>query len=274
MEIIKQDGEKESFSDQKLVDSLKKSGADQNLADEIVEHIKKEIKSGMSTSQIAKHATFLLKQRSKKVATSYSLKEAVLDLGPTGFPFEKFIAEILKEKGYETRVGEILKGGCADHEIDVLAFNENKLIVIEAKFHNNHGIKTDLKTALYVKARFDDLKEQNFNFGFTRNPNENWLITNTKFTSSAIKYGKCAGLTMTSWNYPKENNLQNMIEDSGLHPLTCLDTLSQKQKIEALKTGEVLCKKLHNNEELLKSIGLEEEKIAEVKKEIVLVCGI
>ncbi|WKZ26722.1 MAG: restriction endonuclease [Candidatus Paceibacterota bacterium] len=272
--ILKADRRLEDFDKEKLINSLINSGANQGLAVEIAEHIQRELKDGMSSDQISKHSAFLLEKHSKKVAVSYSLKNAVLALGPSGFPFEKFIAEILKEKGYQTLVGEIVTGQCAEHELDVLAFNENKLIAIEAKFHNEHGIRSDLKVALYVQARFEDLLQKEYDYGGKRKFNENWLITNTKFTSSAFKYGKCKGMTMIGWNYPKEGNLQDMIEDSGLHPLTCLTTLSQKQKIEALKSGEVLCKKLHNNEGLLKSIGISGEKMDEVKREINLVCEI
>ncbi len=274
MKILKADKQLEEFNEEKFVNSLARSGATRELASEIAEHIRQELREGMSTSQIAKHSAFLLRKKSEKVATSYSLKDAVLALGPSGFPFERFIAELLKEKGYQTLVGEIIRGRCVEHELDVIAFNENKLVAVEAKFHNEHGVKSDLKVALYVQARFEDLSFKEFNYGHLRKFDENWLITNTKFTKSALEYGRCVGINMIGWNYPKKGNLQDMIEDSGLHPLTCLETLSQRQKIEILKSGEVLCKKLHNNEELLKSVGLSKEKIGEVRQEINLVCEI
>ena len=196
-----------------------------------------------------------------------------MELGPSGFPFENFISEMLQEKGFETKVGEKIKGRCAEYEIDVIAYNENKLLMVEAKFHNALGVKTDLKTVLYIKARYDDIKGELYDYGGERKPfKENWIITNTKFTVSAIKYGRCNEMTMVGWNYPQKGSLQDLIDDSGLHPLTCLETLSAKQKDTLLRKGIVLCRKLKNDYDTMKSVGLNNEKIKEVEKEIDIVC--
>lgn len=271
MKVLKADQRLEEFDPEKFKNSLLKSGATKDLAEEIASHIQTELRDGMSTSQIYKHASFLLKKKFRKVEISYSLRKAVMELGPTGFPFERFIGEIFEEKGYEVKVGEMLKGNCAEHELDVVAFNENKLIITEAKYHNGLGIKSDIKTALYVKARFDDLKDGKYFFGKERKVDENWLITNTKFTSSATKYGSCVGIHMVSWNYPAKGNLQDIIEDSGLHPITCLESLSTHQKRALLSQNIVLCRKLRDNYEAMKSAGLSNEEIEEVGKEIALI---
>jgi hypothetical protein len=149
--VTKANGRQELFSHEKLQASLLKAGADVETTTGIVDHIKDELEEGMSTSQIYKHAFFLLEQKQKSVALRYSMRRAVMDLGPSGFPFEKFIAAILKEKGFEVQTGQILLGGCVEHEVDIVAWNENKLIVVEAKFHNELGTRSDLKVALYVK---------------------------------------------------------------------------------------------------------------------------
>jgi len=271
MKIIKADKSLEEFEPEKLKNSLLKSGATKDLAEEIFLHIQKELRDGMSTSQIYKHASFLLKKQFRKVEVSYSLRKAVMELGPTGFPFERFVGEILKERGYEVKIGEILKGHCASHELDVVAYNENKLILVEAKYHNGLGTKSDIKTALYVKARFDDLKDEKYFFGKKRKVNENWLITNTKFTSSAIQYGSCAGINMISWNYPAKGNLQDIIEDSDLHPITSIQSLSTSQKRALLSQNVVLCRKLRDNYDAMKSAGLSNEEIEKVSKEITLI---
>ena len=49
-----------------------------------------------------------------------------MKLGPTGYPFEDFIAKLLQADGYETKVRQILKGECITHEIDVIAEKNNK----------------------------------------------------------------------------------------------------------------------------------------------------
>jgi hypothetical protein len=138
----------------------------------------------------------------------------------------------------------------------------------EAKFHNELGIKSDLKVALYVKARFDDLKGVKYMYGKERYVDEGWLITNTKFSTTAIHYGECQKLTLIGWNYPKVGNLQDMIQDSGLHPLTCLSTLSGNQKHMLLNRGIVLAKTLKEDPSILTSLGLNGAKASRVIEEI------
>ena len=266
--VVKANGKTEAFSPLKLENSLLKSGADHETVDDIVRHVAAELKEGMSTSQIYKHAFFLLGKKQKPVATRYSLRRAIMELGPSGFPFEDFVGHILREKGFEVMTDQMVLGGCVEHEVDVVAWNENKLIMAEAKFHNGLGIKSDLKVALYVKARFDDLRDTTFLYGKERKLDEGWLITNTKFSSTAIHYAECKGLTLIGWNYPKQGNLQDMIVDSGLHPLTCLTSLSASQKKMLLMRGIVLCKSLKEDAAILRSIGLNSLKADKVIQEI------
>ncbi len=266
--IVKADGKKEIFNSVKLENSLLRSGADHVTVDEIVHHIAMELKDGMSTSQIYKHAFFLLEQKQKPIAFRYSLRRAVMDLGPSGFAFEDYIAHVLREKGYETLTDQHVMGTCVEHEIDVVAWNENELIMVEAKFHNELGIKSDLKVALYVKARMDDLKGITYLYGKERKVDEGWLVTNTKFTETAIHYGECNGLKLIGWNYPNKGSLQDMIVDSGLHPITCLSTLTGAQKKMFLSRGIVLCKSLKEDPSLLRSIGFNAAKAEQVVAEI------
>lgn len=266
--IIKASGKKQAFDSNKFLGSLVSAGADPDTAETIVDHITDELKDGMSTDQIFRHAFFLLEKAQKPVAMRYSLRRAVMELGPSGFPFEKFIAEILKQKGYEVLTDQHVLGECVEHEIDVVAWNENKLIMAEAKFHNELGVKSDLKVALYVKARIDDLKGVKYNYGKERLVDEGWLITNTKFTETAIHYGECKHLTLIGWNYPEKGNLQDMIMDSGLHPITCLTTLTHSQKKSLLSRGVVLCKSLKEDASLLPSLGMNAQKISLILEEV------
>ncbi len=213
--ITKSSGQKELFNEDKLRSSLKRSGATEEAIDDCLGHIQPELRDGLTTDDIYKHAFDFLHKWKKPVALRYSLRRAVMELGPTGFPFEKFIAEYFKDKGFETLTDQQVLGACVPHEVDVVAWNDEKLIMAEAKFHNELGIKSDLKVVLYIKARFDDLKENVFNYGDKdRKLTDGWLITNTKFSSTAIHYGVCQGLTMIGWNYPEKGNLQDMIESS------------------------------------------------------------
>lgn len=253
--VVKANGKREAYEPEKLRSSLLRSGASQKATEDVLVHIQDELYNDITTKEIYEHAFDILKKVEGSSARKYSLRRAVMELGPSGFPFEKFVAEILKVKGYQTRTGEMVLGGCVPHEVDVVAWNEKKLIMIEAKFHNELGTKSDLKVALYIKARFDDLRENVFNYdGKDRPITDAWLVTNTKFSSTAIHYGECKNLTMIGWNYPEKGSLQDMIEEEGLHPVTCLTSLSHKEKKALLATHVVLCSNIRDNPSVLTNL--------------------
>ncbi len=272
--VIKTSGERQPFSLTKLRRSLVRSGADSEMVERIVDHITTELHNGMRTSAIYKHAYSILKRNKYPVAIRYSLRKAVMELGPSGFPFEKFVAEILRGKGYTARTGVILPGFCVSHEVDVLMEKDNKHIFVECKFHNQQGIKTDVKVALYVHARFLDLQKGHDlkEAGSVPRVHEGWLVTNTKLTGDAIQYANCAGLTIIGWDYPEQGNLQDLILETGVHPLTFLSTLSTHEKIALLEKGIVLCNDLKKDSTHLKAIGISDDQIKKVVNEIDRVC--
>ncbi len=269
--ITKKSGERELFDSKKLESSLLSAGASKEAAEHVVNHIAREVEDGMSTSMIYDHAFFLLDRMEKPVSARYSLKRALGELGPTGFPFEKFMADIFRARSFRAETNQIVKGHCAEHEIDVVAWNENRLIMAEAKFHNEIGLKSDLKVALYVKARFDDIKGIDYFFGKKRKLDEGWLITNTKFTDRAIHYADCAGLRLIGWNFPAVGNLHDLIEDVAMHPVTSLSTLNQQEKRTLVDAGLVLCRDVRNVSKL-QSLGLAPDRIKAAVEESKVIC--
>jgi len=270
--ITKYNGEKELFDPNKLKSNLLKIGTSPEIADLVLEEVAKNVKDGITTREIYKLAYSLLKKHQRPVAIRYSLKKAVADFGPTGFPFEKFVAEIFKAQGFNIDTDRIIKGHCVEHEIDVIAWNEQKLILTEVKFHTDFSMKSDLKVALYIKARFDDLANTKIVIGGKeRTMTEGWLVTNTKFSQTAIDYGQCQNLNMVGWNYPFSNNLHNMIEKAELIPLTALTTLNTAEKNMFLARGIVLSKSLLN-ESLLKDLGFSDTKIKNITTEVNDLC--
>jgi len=258
--ITKSNGETEAFNKEKLAYSLMKSGVSEEVKTKIIAHIVAELKPGMKTADIYEHAFSLLSKHEKKAALNYSVRRAILDLGPSGFPFEQLIAEIFRRDGFSVATDKYVKGKCAEHELDVIAFRGEELVMIEAKFHNLDGVKSDLKVALYVKARFDDLRAATFDYGEAKKMTRGILITNTKFTHTAINYAKCAGLELIGWNYPNQHNLQDMIQEAGLHPITCLETLSKNDKKRLLEKNIVFLADLNNQLNVLDDLGMNKEK--------------
>lgn len=271
--IIKSSGEREPFSEEKLRQSLRKAQVSDPLAAAVVQKIAGEIKDGMTTSEIYDRVFAFLREEERAAAGRYNLKRALFDLGPTGHPFEKLVGELLKERGYAVEVGKIIAGVCVSHEVDVTAEKGKKHIIVECKYHNQPGAKSDVKVALYVQARFEDIKRR-----FEMNPEHSerfhsiWIATNTKFTADAISYAGCVGMFAVGWNQPAESSLQKMIESSGLHPLTCLVSLNRNQKQNLLDRGLVSCRDITDDSRLLTEIGLDESESNQVIEEINELC--
>lgn len=273
--IIKSNGEKEVFNDKKLIRSLTKSGATEEEIHYTVSFVKKKLKEGMSTGDIYALAYKNLNSHKKRNpnAIRYSLKKSIMELGPTGFPFERFIARIFKELGYQTTTGIMVQGHCIEHEIDILAHNGIDVVCIEAKFHNEPHLRSDTKVALYVKSRFDDLIGQKIKIGDEyKHITKGMLVTNTNFTDTAHHYASCVGTyDLMSWNKPKEKNLLSYIEEFKLYPIGVVPELSQKE-INLLVERDILtCTDLHINPQILNDIEMKKSKqeiILDMIKEI------
>ena len=273
--IIKMNGEKAKFDQSKLRTSLERSGANNLVVQKVIDEVKALLYEGMTTKEIYKTAFKLLRKSSRPTAAKYKLKNAILELGPTGFPFEKFIGKILEYENFETKVGVIVKGHCVNHEVDVVAQKENEHFMIECKFHSEQGRKCNVKIPLYIQSRYIDVKKQwSKKDGHETKFHQGWIYTNTRFSSDAIKFGKCVGLRLVGWDYPKKNSLKERIDISGLHPITCLTTLTKDEKQKLLLKEKVLCMELCNHPDLLKLIGISERRQNNILKEAHQLCGI
>ncbi len=254
IKIAKSDGTTEYFKVEKLRRSLRRAGATAEEVSSIISEMTDSIYEGMQTQEIYRQAFSLLRKKTFIVAARYSLRRALFSLGPTGFPFERFLARLFMKQGYETRTGISIQGHCALHEIDIAAFHETHSFVGEAKFHSRPGVKTDLQVAMYSYARLLDLRDNKICAESICGIKEFWLITNTKFTSSAEKYGECVGLNMLSWDYPRRNNLHDHIQRAKIYPITALQSLTSSQ-VEILISFDVItCQDLLEKPYVLKSL--------------------
>lgn len=272
--IVKGDGSREPFETKKLEASLRRSGAEPELAAQITEKIAATVKDGMTTTEIYKNAYKLLHKEEKVTAARYSMRRAILDLGPTGYPFEDFISEMMRLRGYNTKLRQVIKGKCTTHEVDVVFEKEGRTIGAELKFHNQPGFKTDLKTALYVEARYRDIFEGAKEEGKKCVIDEGYLMTNTKFSRTAIDFAECAGIRLVGWSYPKEENLLNMIQETGVYPVTVLSSISRKEKERLLMDGVALCRTVAEDPESLLRAGIRKGKHQEIIAESTAVCNV
>lgn len=268
MLITKASGELVPYVEEKLRNSLIKAGANAQQIKEVLSDISGKLYPGISTKKIYRLAFNNLRSSSGPLAAKYHLKRAIMELGPSGYPFEKFIGELLKHLGYTVSVGEIVKGNCVSHEIDVVAQTNNHHFMIECKYHNQQGIICDVKIPLYIQSRFKDVEAEWIKLpGHSSIIHQGWVVTNTKFTDDAIKYGNCVGLKLLSWDYPFRNSLKDMIDSLGLYPVTCLTTLTRTEKQQLLEKKIVLCKQICTDETPLYEIGMSNHRVKKVMEE-------
>ncbi len=272
--VKKASGELQPFNQQKLEDSLLRAGASDLEVDDVVSGILAWLSSGVTTKMIYQKAFQLLRNQRRSLAARYSLKKALMDLGPTGYPFEHFVGQIFKARGFSVEVGVVVEGCCVQHEMDVIATNGNLQCLVECKFHNGPGKVSNVQTPLYVRSRVDDIvKKRRETPGFSDMNFEGWIFTNTRFTTDAQDYGKCANLHLTSWDLPLGNSLKEIIERERFFPITVLTTLTKGEIQTLLDQGAVLCRQLIQNPEYLLSLNLTSAKSKKVAQELEEICG-
>ncbi len=267
--VEKQSGEKETFSPEKLHQSLSRAGASKALIEKVEEALQPQLFEGINTSEIYRKAFQLLRKFKRSTAARYSLKKAIMELGPSGYPFERFVGALLEKLGYEVAIGQVIQGHCVQHEVDVVARDSKEQFMVECKYYNSQGKYCNVQVPLYIDSRFRDIEKrwkthpanQGLNFS-------GWVVTNTRFTSDAMAYGKCAGLHLVSWDFPRQQSLKDMVEHSGLFPVTVLTTLTLKQKRKLLDDGIVLCRQLKEKTGLLDTLGLTKPKVKKVLDEL------
>ncbi|MDD4657172.1 MAG: restriction endonuclease [Bacteroidales bacterium] len=290
--IRKASGESQPFSVEKLKESLKRSGANTNtindIAIEIENWIVNEIKKqaakdsekgiihekpsefyAIPSRTIYKKAFSLLNRKTVSSAARYKLKDALMEMGPTGHPFEFFTGEVYKALGYATQVSITLNGKCVTHEVDVIATKDKHQRYIECKYYQSTGKNANVQVPLYIHSRVEDIihmkkADPQFNdFTFSGG-----IVTNTRFTSDAEAYGKCCGLHLLSWDYPKGNGLKDIIDREKIYPITSLSSLTKAQKATLMERGVVICRQVSQNEAELNALNLTKNRRRKVLEEL------
>lgn len=273
IQVKKYSGEIAPFEQDKLKSSLQRSGAKADVIEQVVQEVEKMLYNGISTKEIYKKAFSLLKKKARPIAARYNLKKALFEFGPTGFPFESFIAELLHAKGFQTKTDQLVQGNCVQHEVDVVAEKDNKHFMVECKFHSDQGRFCDVKIPLYIQSRFKDVEKAWRNKkGHQNKFHQGWVATNTRFTSDAIQYGKCIGLHLISWDYPQNESLRNWIDETHTHPVTALTTISRKEKQAMLDSGIILCRQLCTEKKGFEVLNLSDSRQRKVMEEASGIC--
>lgn len=272
--VRKSSGAYAPFDESKLRRSLHRSGASDPMINQVLQEIRGRVYENMPTKALYKMAYKLLKRLNRPAAARYSLKQAMLELGPSGYPFEHFFGEILKAQGFSTQTGQLMPGKCITHEVDVVAENGTDVVLVECKYHAEAGAVSDVKIPLYIHSRFNDLAEspdvQRMLSGRTLQCR---VATNTRFSDDAMRYGKCAGLQLISWDYPMGKGLRELIDETKLHPITCLGLLTRHEKTALLEKGIVLCRSLLEIPQVLDRVGVSPGRQKAILREVSGICN-
>ncbi|PZX15859.1 restriction endonuclease [Breznakibacter xylanolyticus] len=272
--IRKASGEEQPYLAIKLERSLVNAGAHPDLAKEIVAEISAWIYDGVSTQKIFQRAFSLLRKKKSHGALRYRLKQAMLELGPTGYPFELLMGLLFEKLGYQCQVGVTVNGKCITHEMDVIATREKEQHLMECKYHSDQGHQVSVQVPLYVRSRVDDivgvrkLMPEYQGFEFT-----GWVVTNTRFSGDSIGYGNGSGLKLLAWDYPEGNGLKEMLEREKIFPITILTYLTAKQKQQLLQQDIVICSQLKQQPEVLNALELTPNKRKALEKELKEICN-
>ncbi|RKO71963.1 restriction endonuclease [Sphingobacterium puteale] len=268
MQVKKYSGELVPFNGEALKHSLSRSGANMEQVNQVYARVISEIYDGISTRELYQLAFDTLKTVRNSFAARYSLKQALRDLGPEGFYFEKYIAHLLRSIGYESTTGQTVQGHAVCHELDVVAYKDGKLMTAECKFRNDIDAKISVTTAMYYLSRFKDISGIDYEFfGKKLQFQEGWLITNAYFTTDSINFAKYYGINLLSWDYPKENSIKRRVDKAVFYPVTCLTTLSDLEEQQLLKNQVILVKDIVSVPKNLDFLGLNKDRKEKVLKE-------
>src|SRR4030095_2455321 len=219
--VVKESGEKEPFSHDKALNALRRVGLSGKEADLVIERLRPRLRDGITTKRIYGMIYELVEDMKPEVSHKYNLKRALFEIGPEGYGFEDFVGRLLSLQGYRTELRQSVRGKCVSHEVDVVAAKDSQAFMVECKFHNQYGTRCRIQTALYVYARFLDLKE-GAKRGLCRDFSSPYLVTNTKFSDDVVVYAECVDMPLLGWRYPIREGLEALIDRTRCYPVTVL----------------------------------------------------
>lgn len=222
-QIQKASGDIQEFSSDKLSKFLTRIKVPQDAIDNVVRVIETEIHDYTRVNELRQAVTdHLLKlPKGELYAARYNIKTAVRKLGPAGHFYESYVGELFKSDGFENvHTSVVVQGECVTHELDVVATKDGEQHMVECKFHNQDGTKSDVTIALYIYARFLDVqKSPSVPNGFQHA----WLSTNTKLTQDAIHYCMCKGMKVLTMEYPYGSSILDKVVEKNVFPISTLN---------------------------------------------------
>jgi hypothetical protein len=245
--VTKADGSKQLFDRKKVVKTCLRMGANRRIANEVADEVEARVYDGMPTNKVLQLIFRLLRKHTPTIQHFLDLRKG-LSLMDSKPEFERFVQVLLAHHGFEVTPNQIIKGRCVGHEVDAIAKKEGVTYFVEAKHHSNYHTPTGLDESRIARAVLEDVTE-----GFELGKNDlqidrAMIVTNTRYSEHARRYGRCREILQIGWSSPKTLALQNMIEEKKLYPLSCIKGLNSEVKMRLVNLGIVLMKQLVDEE--------------------------
>jgi hypothetical protein len=176
------------------------------------------------------------------------------------------VQTLLAHSGFEVSPNRILPGKCVEHEVDAIAKKDDVTYFVEAKHHVNYHTPTGLDESRIARAILEDVSE-GFECGnCDLKIDAAMIVTNTRYSEHARRYGKCRGILQIGWRSPSDLSLQNMIEENNLYPISCIRSLKRATKNKLVNAGIVLMKQLleEKTATLARKTGIPKETLKQI----------
>ena len=241
--VTKFDGTQQPFDKKKILRTCLRMGATKAVANSIADEVETRLYDGIPTKKILQMIFRRLKKHKPVIKYQIDLRRALSLINPAP-DFERFIQLLLREHGYKVTKNQIIRGKCVEHEIDAVATKNNKTYIVEVKHHYKYHTRTNLDVSRISRAVFEDLTE-----GYELGLNDlkidyAMIVCNTKLSEHAKRYADCRGIKHIGWSSPKKRDLQTMIEEKKLYPITFLKGLNSDTRYKLASKGIITLKQL------------------------------
>ena len=263
--VTKADGTRQLFDREKVVKTCLRMGASRKIADEVSGKVENTLYDGIPTSKILQMTFRLLRKYTPAIRHLLDLRKG-LSLMDSKPEFENFVQILLAHNGFEVTPNRLVTGRCVEHEVDTIARKDGVTYFVEAKHHINYHTLTGLDESRIARAVLEDITE-GFELGKSNlKIDRAMIVTNTRYSEHARRYGKCRNILQIGWDIPANLSLQNMIEEKNLYPLSCLKGLKNETKTKLVNSGIVLMKQLFEEKPstLARKTGVQKETLKQI----------
>lgn len=241
--VTKADGSRQPFEREKIVQTCLRMGANYKVASQIASKVEAALPDGASTKTVLQLIFDLMRAENSAVGHVFDLREGISHMVSKP-EFEAFVRVLLAQSGFQVKPNTIVRGLCGEHEVDAIATKDGKVYIVEAKHHGNFHALTGMDETRIARAILEDLTD-GFVQGVTAEKVDGAIIvTNTRYSEHAIRYGNCRGILQIGWASPDSLGLKETVRKYRLYPLSCLRGVSPEVRGRLVDAGIVLIKQL------------------------------